>query len=335
MTIKKTMNDSDLKYCWDILPKVSRSFALCIPELPRITRDIVCVSYNICRIVDAIEDSKEKDVNIKREQINLFRDILLEGRVTDLEGFIEPVAQKAPNEYEGDLIENIDKIIRPFSSFPDDIKNSVRKWILEMSDGMKKYLDKKVETFNDQNEYCFFVAGTVGNMLTEIYLHRKHINPDEYMKMLNLAPNFGLGLQKTNIIKNVKEDFEEGRRYWPLILFDYMRINYEDLFDPKKLHPSLEIANKLIGDAQQHLDKGLEYTLIIPKNQTELRTFCLIPLLMAVATLSKCHNNSDILFSKDDVKISRYQVRKILEKSSEYCQDNLKIKKYYDSLKKF
>ena len=329
------MDNNDLKYCWEILPKVSRSFALCIPKLPEVTRDIVCVSYDLFRIVDAIEDSKEKNIERKKEQINLFKNILLEERVTDLEDFIEPVAQKAPNKYEGDLIKNISRIIRPFSNFPENIKESVKKWIFEMSYGMKKYLDKKIETFDDQNEYCFFVAGTVGNMLTEIYLHRKHINLDEYTKMLKLSPGFGLGLQKTNIIKNIRVDFEEGRKYWPLILFNNMDINYEDLFDSKKVNPSLEITNTLIEDAQQYLDKGLKYTLTIPKNQTGLRTFCLIPLFMAVATLSECYNNSKVLTSKKDVKISKIQTMNILDKSSKYCQNDSKIKKYYNSLKKF
>jgi farnesyl-diphosphate farnesyltransferase len=37
-----------------------------------------------------------------------------------------------------------------------------------MNKGMQKYLDKKVETFAELDEYCYYVAGTVGGFLTDL-----------------------------------------------------------------------------------------------------------------------------------------------------------------------
>ena len=138
---------SDLEYNWKVLGEVSRSFALPISKLPEITRDIYCVSYNLCRGPDTIEDSREKDIEEKRKQLDEFRNILLEERVTNLEGFIESVAKVVQKESEADLIRNTGRVINVFSSFPPKIKGSVKSWISHMIYGMKEFLGREIKTF--------------------------------------------------------------------------------------------------------------------------------------------------------------------------------------------
>src|SRR5580698_8345543 len=48
--------DSDEGYQDQILPKVSRTFALTIPQLPLPLRGPVTSAYLLCRIADTIED---------------------------------------------------------------------------------------------------------------------------------------------------------------------------------------------------------------------------------------------------------------------------------------
>jgi len=325
--------DKDLEYCWRALEEVSRSFALPISKLPEITRDIYCVSYDICRIADTIEDSKEKDVEKKRRQLDGFRSILLEERVVNSGDFIERVNEVMQNSRESDLVENTGRIIRVFSDLPNEIKNSVKNWISHMIYGMKKFLEKEIKTFEDQDEYCYYVAGTVGNMTTEINYYRGHINSEEFLKLIKLSRGFGLGLQKVNIIKNVRTDFMERRRYWPLSLLSKQKIRYDNLFKQENLGSSLIILNELVINAQRYLFHGLEYTISMPNPQKEIRNYCLIPLFMAIATLSKCYNNPEVLLSEEEVKISREMVEEIVMKSEEYSQDNSKIVGYFKELR--
>jgi phytoene/squalene synthetase len=49
---------SDEAYQDEILPHVSRTFALTIPELPAALRTAVTSAYLLCRIADTIEDER-------------------------------------------------------------------------------------------------------------------------------------------------------------------------------------------------------------------------------------------------------------------------------------
>src|SRR5512146_1454092 len=50
----------------EILPRVSRTFALTIPQLPRALRRVVTNFYLLCRIADTIED--ESSLGVERKQ---------------------------------------------------------------------------------------------------------------------------------------------------------------------------------------------------------------------------------------------------------------------------
>ncbi|HLY74755.1 MAG TPA: squalene/phytoene synthase family protein, partial [Planctomycetota bacterium] len=63
------------KACWEILPAVSRSFAMVIRWLPRGLDDAVMISYLLCRIADTLEDSV-RNVGEKRRQLARFADTL-------------------------------------------------------------------------------------------------------------------------------------------------------------------------------------------------------------------------------------------------------------------
>lgn len=325
------MNDENLAYCWTALNNVSRSFALSIEKLPKVTKNDVMISYLICRIADTIEDSK-LEIKSKKKSLKEFRKILQKERYDYFKDFIECARKGTRNNYEEDLIINTERIMDVFYAVPSEIKVSIKRWIFNMTRGMEKYLGKDIKTMAEQDDYCFFVAGTVGNMLTEIYLHRQHISKEDYKKMIGLARHFGLGLQKVNIIKNIKTDFDEERMYWPSTFFADFNINYEDLFKQENKDLSLKIARELIINARHHLSKGLDYILLIPEKESEIRESCLIPLLMAVATLNMCCNNSKIFFSEDDGKISRTQLEEILMMAHICRSSNSKIKEYYDNL---
>ena len=63
-------------------------------------------------------------------------------------------------------------------------------------------------TFERLKEYCYRVAGTVGLTCTHIFGFR---DP----RALELAEKLGLAFQLTNIIRDVREDFQIGRVYLP------------------------------------------------------------------------------------------------------------------------
>ena len=63
-----------------ILPKVSRTFALTIPQLPQPLRRAVTNAYLLCRIADTIEDEPAFSAEEKRRYEDAFIDAVT-GRI--------------------------------------------------------------------------------------------------------------------------------------------------------------------------------------------------------------------------------------------------------------
>jgi phytoene synthase len=79
----------------------------------------------------------------------------------------------------------------------------------EMIDGVASDLDpRRFETFDDLYRYCYQVASVVG--LTVV-----HIFGFESPAALPLAEKCGIAFQLTNILRDVREDLENGRLYLP------------------------------------------------------------------------------------------------------------------------
>jgi len=59
MTGSRAQPEDNLRYQSDILERVSRTFALTIPQLPFDLSKVVANAYLLCRIADTIEDDPE------------------------------------------------------------------------------------------------------------------------------------------------------------------------------------------------------------------------------------------------------------------------------------
>src|SRR5690606_3005236 len=68
----------------------------------------------------------------------------------------------------------------------------------------------KLATEADLDQYCYYVAGTVGEMLTGLFATDREISAPSSAWMTRHSIDFGLGLQMTNVIKDVTEDFARG-----------------------------------------------------------------------------------------------------------------------------
>ena len=90
------------------------------------------------------------------------------------------------------------------------------KYAFHLIEGIKSDLKRTVE-FKDENDltfYCYCVAGTVGYMFCKI------ININD-KKLLLRAIQLGIGMQRTNISRDIKEDLELNRIYLPKIIRKY------------------------------------------------------------------------------------------------------------------
>jgi phytoene synthase len=73
----------------------------------------------------------------------------------------------------------------------------------------------RYETFEDLHHYCRCVAGSIGRLSLGIFgTGPDHTGPDQ-QEAARLADSLGVALQLTNILRDIREDHENGRVYLP------------------------------------------------------------------------------------------------------------------------
>src|SRR5208282_3171771 len=84
--------------------------------------------------------------------------------------------------------------------------------ILARADEMGSFRLLSVEALQ---HYCYVVAGIVGELLTELFLHDCPALEPVRSILLEHQVSFGEGLQLVNILKDEKKDATDGRTYLP------------------------------------------------------------------------------------------------------------------------
>ncbi|MBI4006666.1 MAG: phytoene/squalene synthase family protein [Gammaproteobacteria bacterium] len=332
--MNKPPDHADEVYQEHILQGVSRTFALTIPQLPEGLRKVISNAYLLCRIADTVED----DSALTREQTRKLSDFFSEvvtGRASaeKFSNELYPLLSAHTSPAEHDLIKNVPAVLRITHSFNTNQRQALDRCIRIMAKGMADYQDTEtLEGLKDlqaMDEYCYHVAGVVGEMLTELFCdYSQEINAHKD-KMMQLAVSFGQGLQMTNILKDIWEDRKRGACWLPRDIFLNEGFNLIDLQPgcrDKRFHRGL---GQLIGVAINHLKDALSYTLIIPPRETGIRRFCLWALGMAVLTLNKLNNYRDFS-SGTQVKISRRSVRATVLITSLFARHDRLLKLLFD-----
>lgn len=146
------------------------------------------------------------------------------------------------------------------------------------------------------DRYCHFVAGLVGEGLCRLFASSK-LEHYSLEKELFLGDQMGLFLQKTNIIRDYLEDYVDGRAFWPQTVWKKFSKSgdlgyFADQTKAENKEASLKCLNELVANALELVPDCLIY--LSKLKCQEIFRFCAIPQVMAIATLNKCYNNSDV-----------------------------------------
>jgi farnesyl-diphosphate farnesyltransferase len=306
-------NQQDEQYQEHILQGVSRTFALTIPQLPPPLRRVISNAYLLCRIADTIEDDNALSPGLTRKFSGMFIEVV--AGTTPAEKFADelfPLLSDHTIAAEHDLIKNTPAVIRITHSFNTNQRRALERCVRIMAKGMADYQDaESLEGLNDlpaMDEYCYYVAGVVGEMLTELFCdYSEEINRNRDT-MMKLAVSFGQGLQMTNILKDIWEDRKRGACWLPRDIFLQEGLHLKDLQPGQPDQRFRNGLGVLIAVAKGHLRDALTYTCMIPAHETGIRRFCLWAVGMAVLTLNKLNKHRDFT-EGTQVKISRRSVK--------------------------
>lgn len=311
MTTLSLMDDE--QYQDHILQGVSRTFALTIPQLPGALCRVIGNAYLLCRITDTIEDDNALTSEQTRQLSQMFADVVCgHASAEEFAQTLYPLLSDHTIPAEHDLIKNTPAIIRITHSFNSTQRSALERCVRIMARGMSDYQETEslqgLDNLNAMNQYCYYVAGVVGEMLTELFCdYSPEINMHK-TALMKLSVSFGQGLQMTNILKDIWDDRRRGACWLPQDIFAKHGFNLQDL------RPGMSDINfqtgliELLGIAKSHLQNALHYTSLIPAQETGIRRFCLWAIGMAILTLNKINQNRD--FSEGvQVKITRSNVK--------------------------
>ena len=296
-----------------LLEHVSRTFALTIPQLPGKLHKAVANAYLLCRIVDTIEDEVSLSADQKRHFCSDFIEVVKTGK--NAESFateLSPLLSEQTIPAEHTLIQLIPQVIQITHRLDTKQIEALASCVETMAKGMPVFQTKNLhdglETMADMDDYCYYVAGCVGEMLTKLFCHYSPEIAKHQKNMLNLSVSFGQGLQMTNILKDIWDDARRGVCWLPQDIFSETGFELKNLTPETSDEHFQEGLKHLISIAHNHLKNALTYTQLIPAHETGIRNFCLWALGMAILTLKKIKQN---LFFNDSsqVKITRNSVK--------------------------
>jgi farnesyl-diphosphate farnesyltransferase len=206
---------------YDLLLKTSRTFALAIPLLPEPTRSTTCLAYLLFRVADTLEDAGTWS------------------RVARLDALAEWTANEATH-HDGynELLAAVPQVLTELARAEAGIQRIVRDHALRTVRGMRETLERgdaggnvRITTVEDLRAYCYIVAGIVGELLTELFVHDCPSLASVKDTLVENQVKFGEGLQLVNILKDQAQDAEEGRTYLPggVLRSDIVELAREDL----------------------------------------------------------------------------------------------------------
>lgn len=280
-----------------LLEQSSRTFALNIPYLPEPTRRQVTVAYLLFRIADTFEDSTAWQGAKRIEALRDWAELMESPDSARAAALTREWLADPPMRHPGylELLASCDQVVQAYAELEPGARRCIGEHTVRTCAGMAEVVGRmgggsaiQLADLADLRDYCYIVAGIVGEMLTELFLlHRARLNAVAgYLR--ERARLFGEGLQLTNIVKDAAADQVNGQVYLP---------------------PSVPLS-EVFALARRSLDAAREYTLALQRAGAErgIVAFNALPIQLAAATLDAVEQRGS------GAKISRLVVGAIVRR---------------------
>nr|GAT47630.1 predicted protein [Mycena chlorophos] len=314
-----------MRKCWAFLDMTSRSFAAVIKELEGGLARTICLYYLVLRGLDTIEDDMTLDAEYKPRLLRAFH------KHTITPGWT--FTESGPNEKDRQLLVEYDVVVAELLLLPPAELTPILDIAAKMGNGMADFALRPaghaVEGQAEYDLYCHYVAGLVGEGLSAIFAASGKEGAS-LARQLVLSNSMGIFLQKTNVTRDVCEDAEEGRFFYPATVYapygfptprEMCPTSHEEKDVPAG---ALWVQSAMVANALTHAPDALEYLRLL-KNQSVFN-FCAIPAAMAVATLELCFMNPGMFVR--NVKIRKAVAADLIMRSKNPREVSLIFREY-------
>jgi farnesyl-diphosphate farnesyltransferase len=206
-----------------LLEKTSRTFALSIPMLPEPTRRHVSIAYLLFRVADTFEDAA---LWPRASRLSALDDL---AKLLETPGGETAAAQRwlvgAPVAHAGylELLGETPAVMDAYWAIPTDARDVLRRDLQRTVSGMAGFVRRgdvqgnlRLASLRELRDYCYVVAGIVGEMLTGLFLLDAEGLAPYAPRLRRRSRFFGEALQLVNILKDASSDATEGRVYLPV-----------------------------------------------------------------------------------------------------------------------
>ena len=227
-------------YCETVTKKHAKSFYFAAKFLPGHKRKTVYPIYALCRLIDdEIDETGEEN---QREAIKA-----VEKWKVRLVNIYSGAAKNEKTEFE--ITDNQNFVLSAWQDLlktykiPQNLPLELMQGVL-MDTRVKRY-----KTFDELYVYCYRVASTVGLMSSEILGYSDK-------KALEYAEAMGIGMQLTNILRDLKEDAAIGRIYLPKEDLQKFGVAENQIFSGEMNENFIELMKFQIERARNFYRKG-------------------------------------------------------------------------------
>ena len=226
------------EHCRRIAKEHAKNFYYAFRTLPSAKRRAIYAAYAFCRLCDDIAD---EDLPIERKEARLAQ--------------VRRSLAESQNERLGDPV---------FTALEDAsiIFGIPGHYFEEIIDGVEMDLTwTRFRSFDELRGYCYKVASVVGLICIEVFGY-------DDPKARDHAVDLGLGMQLTNILRDVKEDADRGRIYIPLDEMASFGYTEQDLMDGVVNDAFRELMGVQAARARRYFDSGRRlFPLLSPKSR--------------------------------------------------------------------
>jgi farnesyl-diphosphate farnesyltransferase len=315
----------DRAWTFDAVESVSRTFALSIDLLEEPVSSWVCTGYLLCRIADTVEDDPTIQPRVRADLLDTYDAVLDPGNETGVPAFLEAVEPVRPADGGADwaVVDQADRAFRVFESFPPEVAGAMRPVVREMAGGMadflRRYADEgglRLRTLDELEEYCWYVAGTVGEMFTNLLGCYGTGGPDPAPED---ARSFALLLQLVNIAKDVRTDYEtENNVYLPADWLAEEDLDHAAVDDPARAGDVARVVRRLTDHAAGYAPGARRYLECLPEGQAMLLEAMGMPYLLALGTVRELRGRSrEAVERARTVKLRREEVEALLAEAED------------------
>jgi farnesyl-diphosphate farnesyltransferase len=310
-----------------LLRHVSRSFNLSIRLLPKALQAPVAIGYLLARATDTVADTTALALSERQVLLNLMTQTIAAQDISaenthELSRLTQAFAAQQSNPHERALMQALPQCLPLLRTLHAYDQASVRQVLGHITRGQQLDMTRfgpglqSLQTEADLADYTWLVAGCVGEFWTELcgrHLPSYSLLPQA--EMMRIGREYGMGLQRLNIVRDAGEDLTSGRCYWPKETLKLAGLTPELLAqaainpDADTLHALAPLYTQWLDRTQAQLADGMRYAVAL--KPLRLRLASALPALIGARTVALLRQAGPAAL-RQRVKMPRHEVRALL-----------------------